>query len=126
MAGPRDYARERARRIALHPGDRTAARGHARTPEHPERVRKQPQRYQRYQRYIARQNQRRMGEGLAPLEYQQPPPIAPRQVRGQVDTLAEAERRTQGVPAPYVRIYIVPGGYVFEIDRRESRRARAA
>lgn len=123
MAGPRDYARERARRLVLAGGDKTRARGHARTPEHPNRVARQPQ---RYQRYIARQNVRRMGEGLAPLEYQQPPPIAPRQVRGQVDTLAEAERRTQGIPAPYVRIYVVAGGWVFEIDRRESRRARRA
>lgn len=123
MARQRDYKAERARRLLLHPGDRTAARGHARTPEHPERVGRRPQ---RYQRYIARQNQRRMGEGLAPLLYQQPPPIAPRQVRGQVDTLAEAERRIQGIPPNYARIYIVPGGFVFEIDRRESRRGRRA
>lgn len=122
---------------------RQEARGHGESPERPIRALASPERYLGYlrrnwataqriastpagARAWATANDRRLRENKASLVLGPPGDVAPGQRQNTVESLSEAERQTSGIPAPYARIYIHPGGFTVEIDRREGRRRRAA
>lgn len=111
---------ERGRRRGL---SRTAARGHERTPEHPERVHtsRRPERYNSYRARKGLPQIERSSKGLIPLGA----------VRFR--TLAEADGYARNIPPDYVGIYAetsprtgrVRGYYVVvERGRRNSDRRR--
>lgn len=131
-------ARGRARGLSL-----AEARGHGQTPEHPVRALSDPIKFETYirrrfdalaaladtgagRRRLGRFNEDRAKGGRGPILIEEPPDPGGGVRQRTYDRIEDAEPHLEGIPVPYCRIYLHPGGATTEIDPARSARRRAA